>query len=54
MRQEIIEPFGHRLATVNDVAVLVDEVQSRIASGIATGGAEQLVESMIGHVSRSA
>ena len=52
--EEIGESLWNRIAARDDVAVLVDEVQSSIASGIASRSAKQLVESMIGHDTRSA
>jgi hypothetical protein len=47
--EKIGESLGNRIAARDDLAVLVDEVQSRVAPGIPTGRAEDIVESMISH-----
>ena len=47
--EEIGESLWNRIAARDDVAVLVDDVQSRVAPGISTRGTEDLVESMVSH-----
>jgi cobalamin biosynthesis protein CbiD len=53
MPEEISEAIGHRLATVHELAILVDEVQPRIATRISARVAEKVLESRFGHGSRS-